>query len=66
MSDMESYTEYGVFVWHGSAQMLYRTFRKFEVLELWRDSVLPDGVQIASIKTRPMTVQYGEWTEVEA
>jgi hypothetical protein len=60
----ETYTEYGVFVWHGSAQMLHKTFKKAEMVGVWR--TCNRDVEIASIRTRPMTVQYGEWTEVES
>lgn len=62
MTYTESYTEYGVFVWHGSAQMLHKTFRKAESVDIWRRC--NRDVEIASVMTRPMTVQYGDWAEL--
>lgn len=64
MTSTESYTEYGVFVWHGSSQVLYRTFREAEQVGIWR--ICNGDIEVASVRTRPMTVQYGEWTEVES
>lgn len=60
----ESYTEYGVFVRHGSDQLLYRTFRKAEMLEVWRECIPEDiAAKISSVRTRQVSIQHGEWTE---
>lgn len=64
MSDVETYTEYGVFVAHGSAEVLLKTFRKADVLEQWR-GFLEDDLQqrITAVRTRQVTIQRGEWYE---
>ena len=60
----ETYTEYGVFVQHGSAEVLLKSFRKPEVLEQWR-GLLEDDLQqkITAVRTRQVSIQRGEWTE---
>lgn len=59
----ETYTEYGVFVWHGTAEVLYRTFKKAETGGIWRNTVTDEeAARISSFKKRQVTVQLGEWS----
>ncbi|MFC0626137.1 hypothetical protein [Kribbella deserti] len=66
MADTETYTEYGVFLNHGSAQILYTTFRKAETVGIWRRTQPADVLaRITSIRTREVTIQRGAWSVVE-
>jgi hypothetical protein len=63
VSATETYTEYGVFVWHGSAQVLHKTFRKAEMVDVWRRC--NRDVEVASVRSRPVSVQLGEWAALD-
>ena len=64
MSYTESYTEYGVFIWHGSSQVLYRTFKQAQTVGIWRRTIADDeAAKIASVMTRTVSIQRGEWTD---
>lgn len=64
MSDIDIFTEYGVFVQHGSSEVLLKCFRKYEVLEQWRGIVEDDMQQkITAIRARQVNIQRGAWSD---
>jgi hypothetical protein len=63
VSDTETYIEYGVFVWHGSAEVWYRTFRQERSIALWLELAPDEAAKISSIRTREVTIHRADWTE---
>lgn len=55
-----THTEYGLFVWHGSAEILHRTFSKAEMVGAYR--LLHPELVVSSVRKRTVTI--GEWTAV--
>lgn len=61
--EKETFTEYGVFVWHGSAEMLYKTFKQVQSIGLWRSTISPEEARkISSIRTREVMIHRGMWS----
>jgi hypothetical protein len=66
VSDTETYAEYGVFVWYGSAEVLYRTFKQARMVGIWRRAISDDEVaKISSVRARRVSIQRGEWALTE-
>lgn len=66
MNSDGTYMEFGVVVWHGSSEVLYKTFRKAETLGVWRQLIsAEEEAKISSIKARRVTVQLGQWVSLD-
>lgn len=59
--EIETYTEYGVFVQHGSAEILQVTFGRSEAVAIWR--IAHPNVHVTSVRSRQVTKQIGMWSE---
>jgi hypothetical protein len=57
----ETYTEYGVFVQHGKSELLHKTFRKVEMVGVWR-RCNPD-THVTSVRTREVVMRISEWSQ---